>query len=212
MSPSTGLKALGLSLALFPLLAGCRGQTFHEPPRHALTDMDWQPKYRPEAESKYFADRRAMRTPIEGTVARGDLREDDAFNRGLVAGTQTPLVTSPVKMTKELLARGHERFNIYCAPCHDQAGSGKGIVALRGFQPPPSNLGDDRIRKLPDGEIYRAIANGVRNMPSYGAQIPIADRWAIASWVRVLQRSQHATLDDVPADLQSKIEPEGAVK
>ena len=215
--PSTALRIAGLVLLFF---AGCRGQTFHEPPRHLFDDMDWQPRYRPEAESDYFDDRRAMRSPIEDTVARGELRESDELYRGLFAGTQIPVATSPVPMTRALLARGHERFDIYCAPCHDQAGSGKGIVALRGFQPPPSNLGDERIRKLPDGEIYRAIALGVRNMPSYAAQIPVEDRWAIASWVRVLQRSQHATLADVPANLQSKIEPastgsgpaEGAVK
>src|SRR5262249_54360103 len=102
---------------------------------------------------------------------------------------------------------GQQRFNIYCAPCHDQAGSGHGMVVAHGF-PPPIDLAGDRVRGLPDGEIFNAITSGVRNMPSYRKQIPVEDRWAIVTWVRVLGHSQHASVEDVPAGSRGKIEPE----
>jgi mono/diheme cytochrome c family protein len=171
--------------------AGCRGQTFSTPPRRLFDDMVWQPKYRPEAASSFFADGRAMRTPPPGTVAQS-----------------SPLLTPAMPPVDEALARrGQQRFDIYCAACHDRAASGHGMVVQRGF-PPPIDLSSDRARGLPDQQIFDTITHGVRNMPSYAAQIPPRDRWAIVVWLRVLQRSQHATLADVPAEMRPLILPE----
>lgn len=173
------------------LAAGCRGQVSSEPPRRLFDDMVWQPKYRPEAASRYFADGRAMRTPPAGTVARS-----------------SPLDTPPMPAVTEALARrGRQRFDIYCSPCHDRAGSGHGMVVQRGF-PPPIDLASDRVRGLPDAQIFDTISHGVRNMPSYAAQVPPEDRWAIVVWLRVLERSQHAALADVPPEMRSLILPE----
>jgi mono/diheme cytochrome c family protein len=169
--------------------------------------MDWQPKVRPQAASVAFADGVGMRTPVEGTVAKGELREDERYFQGTEGGVL--IARSPVPATLALARRGQQRFDIYCAPCHDRAGSGKGIVVQRGY-PPPMDLAGDRVRGLADGEIFRVISSGVRNMPGYAAQIPVGDRWAIVLWVRALGRSQHAALADVPPDLQNNLAPEGA--
>ena len=107
-----------------------------------------------------------------------------------------------------LLSRGQERFNIYCAPCHDRTGSGKGVVIQRGF-PVPVDLNSDRVRTMSDGEIFNVITKGVRNMPGYASQVPTDDRWSIVGWVRVLNRSQYATMDDVPAELRGNVAPRG---
>jgi len=173
------------------LLLGCRGQISSAPPRRLFDDMVWQPKYRPEARSRFFADGRAMRPPVEGTVA-----------------ASTPLDAEPQPPADETLARrGQQRFDIYCAPCHDRAGSGHGMVVRRGF-PPPIDLASDRARGLTDQEIFDTISHGVRNMPSYAAQVPPRDRWAIVLWLRVLQRSQHTTVADVPAAMRAAIAAE----
>ena len=104
----------------------------------------------------------------------------------------------------QLLKRGQERFNIYCAPCHGQTGDGQGIVVQRGYLPPPS-YHQDRLRKMPDGYIFDVITNGVRNMPSYRHQVPVADRWAIVSYLRALQRSQNATINDIPPEMRETV-------
>ena len=113
-------------------------------------------------------------------------------------------VTRPAVVDEVLARRGQQRFDIYCAPCHDRAGSGHGMVVQRGF-PLPIDLASDRARGLSDQQLFDTISHGVRNMPAYAAQIPPADRWAIVVWVRVLQRSQHATLADVPPEQRDRI-------
>ena len=202
-----------LALAAFASGAsGCRGAVFTESPRQLFDDMDWQPKFLPEAQNDFFADHRAMRPLVEGTVAQGELREDLAFHEGIDAATGKPLGTAPVKVDAALLRRGEERFNVFCAPCHDRAGSGHGIVVQRGFHI-PIDLASERVRAISDGEVFQAISRGVRNMPAYAVQIPEEDRWAIVTWVRVLGRSQHATVADVPAAERGRIEapqPQGA--
>lgn len=190
-------------------LAGCRGQPSKDPPIHLFGDMDWQEKYQPQEMNPFFQDKRAMRPLVEGTVAQGQLLEDDTFYRGKVGNNY--VAVAPGETNEGRLRRGQERFNIYCSPCHDRTGSGKGMVVQRGF-PPPVDLASDRVIGMPDGEIFNVISHGVRNMPSYGAQIPESDRWAIVTWVRVIQRSQHATIDDVPAEFRGNIEPEGGAK
>lgn len=186
--------------------AGCRGGVSEDPPVHVFSDLDHQMKYLPEQASPLFADGRAMRPLVEGTVAQGELREDDAKYRGKSADGSFVAV-APVTVDEALLKRGQERFNIFCAPCHDEAGSGKGTVIKRGY-PLPIDLGGDRVKTMPDGEIYNVISNGVRNMPAYRKQIPVEDRWAIVGWVRVLNKSQHASVADVPAEMKNRIESE----
>ena len=198
-------RALKAVFAL-ALLTGCRGQPSEDPPIHIIPDMDWQPKYQPQGESAFFADHRAMRAPVDGTVAVGQLREDDALYRGRRGDAWVG--KAPIAVDAKTLRRGEERFGIYCTPCHDKTGSGRGVVVQRGYPIPPALYGD-HARGLADGEVFDIISNGVRNMPSYRTQIPVEDRWAIVTWLRVLQRSQHASPSDVPADQRSKIEPEG---
>ncbi len=193
-------------LALLPLaLAACRGDPADQPPMHLIMDMRNQAKYRPEGESAFFADKRAMRAPVEGTIAQGQLFEDQAFYKGRTE--QGFLLKSPQEVSESSLRRGQERFNIYCSPCHDRTGTGRGLTVQRGF-PPPVDLNGERVRNFADGEIFNVITRGVRNMPSYAAQIPEEDRWKIVAWVRVLQRSQHGSLADVPPEQREQIEPE----
>ncbi len=196
---------IAVAAASASIAAGCRGETSAEPPVHLIGDMDWQPKYQANQASPLFEDGRAMRPLVEGTVAQGQLREDDAMYRG--KSGEEYVATVPVPVDEALLQRGQDRYNIYCTPCHDKTGSGHGMIVKRGY-PIPIDLASDRVRGLPDGQIFDVITNGVRNMPSYRKQIPVEDRWAIVTWVRVLERSQHASIDDVPAEQRGKIDSE----
>jgi mono/diheme cytochrome c family protein len=190
-------------LVLLALLAACRGQPSTEQPIHLVPDMDWQPKYKAEQASSLWRDGRAMRPVVDGTVAQGQLRSDEGMNTGKVGDLY--LAKAPVAVDESVVRRGQQRFNIYCSPCHDRTGSGQGMVVKRGY-PPPVNLTSDRVLNMPDGQIFWTMTNGVRNMPSYRKQVPVEDRWAIVSWVRVLGRSQHGALADVPDDQKNKIE------
>ena len=195
-----------LLIGLVVVAAGCRGGTSDLPPFHGWTDMDYQQKYLPESASTLFPDGRAMRPLVEGTVAQGQLREDDAMYRGKTADG-TFVANMPIAVDEATLKKGQERYNIYCAPCHDEAGSGHGMVVKRGY-PLPVDLGSDRVRTMPDGEIFNVITNGVRNMPSYRKQVPVEDRWKIVAWVRVLNKSQHASTNDVPPEMKNRIDAE----
>ena len=187
------------------LMTSCyRGKPSEDPPIHLNPNMDSQQKYEAQEESQFFKDGLTMRPPVAGTVARGDLREDDAYYRGRNSDGSL-IVKMPVAITMDLLKRGQERYNIYCSPCHDRTGSGKGIVVKKGFLPPPS-MHLDRLRESPDGHFYDVISNGIRNMPSYKHQIPISDRWAIVAYVRALQRSQDAGRSDVPEELRENLD------
>jgi hypothetical protein len=168
-------------------LGGCRGWTSSRPPIHVNPSMDQQPKYLPQAESAFFYDGATMRPPVPGTVARGELREDRAFYEGKDAAGKD-LVHSPVEATPDVLARGAERFRIYCAPCHDARGDGKGILAQQGL--PTTSLHIDRLRTVEDGYLFEVITNGRGLMPAYRWPIPPADRWAIITHVRELQRQR----------------------
>jgi len=172
-----------LFLAFGVLVAGCR------------QDMHDQPRYEPLTKSDFFGDARSERPPVEGTVARGQLREDDHFYRGRVNGELA--TTLPVEITAELLARGRQRYDIYCSPCHDRIGRGRGMVVQRGFRPPPS-LHDERLRAAPPGHFFDVMTNGFGAMSSYASQVPVRDRWAIVAYIRALQLSQNARIDDVP--------------
>lgn len=165
-----------------------------------------QPKYKPLATSDFFADKRASRPLVEGTVARGTL---DAANAAAPpAGTPGAVAlptTLPVPLTRQLLTRGRERYEIFCTPCHDRTGGGQGMVVRRGYRPPPS-LHIERLREAPVGHLYDVMTRGLGAMPDYAQQVPPADRWAIAAYIRALQLAQHATIDDVPTDERPKLE------
>lgn len=187
------------------LLIGCyRGQPSEKPPIHLNPDMDDQPKYLPQAGSRFFEDGAAMRMPVEGTVARGWLEEDSTFYFGMDLKTGQPVEKSPVPVTLTGLRRGEERFNIYCSPCHSRVGDGHGIMVQRGYTPPPT-FHSQQVRNYPDGHLFQVISRGIRSMPSYGQQIPAGDRWLIVNYLRALQLSQHASIEDVPEEMQDQI-------
>ncbi len=154
-----------------------------------------QPRYKPLARSTFFGDERSARPLVPGTVARGQLRADGEYFTGKSGGK--PVDTFPFPITRESLERGQERFDIFCAPCHDRVGTGQGMVVRRGFRAPPS-YHTDRLRQAPVGHFFDVITNGFGAMPDYAAEVPPRDRWAIAAYIRALQLSQDATLADVP--------------
>jgi hypothetical protein len=166
-------------------------------------DMHDQPKYRPFRESTLFEDGRSARPLVAGTVARGQLREDDVYFTGKRG--RDFVSELPVKLTPELLARGRERFQIFCSPCHGRTGRGDGMVVQRGFKA-PSSYHVDRLRAMPVGYFYDVITNGFAAMSDYSAQIPPLDRWAFAAYVRTLQYSQYAPAVDVPADKRPELD------
>ena len=149
--------------------------------------MDYQEKYQPQEASRFFYDGSAMRQPVAGTVARGELREDQAFHTGKDADGEV-LASMPLEVTDELLARGEERYGIYCAPCHDARGTGKGILYDQGV--PTASFFDPRLVESADGEIFEVITNGLGFMSGYRYPLPPADRWAIIAHVRRMQREQ----------------------
>ena len=179
-----------LLLVAVLVLAGCRGMTSSKPPIHPNPNMDQQPKARPQSESDFFYDGASMRAPVPGTVARGELREDRAFFEGKDAAG-ADVAHSPVESTPERLARGADRFGIYCRPCHDARGDGKGVLAERGGVPTTS-LHDPKVLTATDGHIFTVITNGQGLMPNYRWQVPPADRWAIIAYVRQLQQERQA--------------------
>jgi len=165
-------------------------------------DMHDQPRYEPLERSAFFEDGRASRPLVEGTVARGQLRLDDHFYTGKVNGEL--VTTLPFAASKEVLERGQQRYNIFCSPCHDRVGSGTGMIVQRGFRQPPS-FHIDRLRQAPVGHFFDVMTNGFGTMYSYADRVSPKDRWAIAAYIRALQLSQNATLDDVPTAERSKL-------
>jgi len=165
-------------------------------------DMHDQPKYQPFERNKFFADQRASRPLVPGVVARGHLDEDQAFFTGVSA--TGPVATNPLPLTRDLMLRGQERFNIYCSPCHDRVGAGEGMIVQRGYKQPPT-FHSDRARSLPDGYFFQVMTNGFATMPSYAPQVSPADRWAIVAYIRALQYSQHAGVADLPESERIKL-------
>jgi mono/diheme cytochrome c family protein len=171
--------------------------------------MDNQNRFKSQQVNPLFADTREARPPVAGTIARGRLLLDDAAATGM-RGTAF-VETFPMPVTVSALRRGRERFDIYCAPCHGLAGRGDGIVAIRadrlqeGTFIPPTSVQDATVLARPVGHIFNTITNGIRTMPSYGSQIPVADRWAIVAYVRALQRSAHTPAAVLTADERAKL-------
>jgi mono/diheme cytochrome c family protein len=177
------------------MAAGCR------------QDMHDAPRYDPLEASTFFADGRGSRTFVTNTVARGTLREDEHLYQGKVNGELTDMFPMPV--TAEVMNRGQERFNVFCSPCHGRTGQGNGMVVQRGFRAPPS-YHDERLRNAPVGYYFDVMTHGFGAMPDYATQVPVADRWAIAAYIRALQFSQRATIDDVPADRRPEMDQPAA--
>jgi mono/diheme cytochrome c family protein len=190
------LQRFALSPLLLLALVACR------------QDMHDQPKFKPLAENAFFGDHRSARPRVAGTVARGHLREDDALHTGKVNGVAVDAL--PLPLTADLVRRGRERYETFCAPCHGRTGRADGMVTQRGFKK-PSSYHVDRLREMPVGYYFDVITNGFGAMADYAAQIPVEDRWAVAAYVRALQLSQNARLDDVPSDRQKDLDAPEAV-
>lgn len=200
-----------LLVACVVAIAGRRGRISRKPPIEVFGDMDRQPKLRPQTESTFFADGRTSRVPPPGAIPRGKTiqvagREiypfaDDPVNTGHVPGTTNYIEANPLRITDMIMARGQQRFNIYCSPCHSPLGDGKSIVNKFGMAV-VADLHDTKVRKVvqqPDGQLFETITYGKNLMGPYGGIIPVEDRWAIIAYVRALQRSRLVTIQDIPA-------------
>ena len=214
------ILVMGAVVSWLPLsiIAKRRFTTSDKPRIHIFQDMDQQPKYRPQAVNKFFADGRAMREPVDGTVAFGDVQEDDHYYRGyeLIESDQQGQFVDryfkgfpkEVTVDEDMIRRGQKRYEIYCTPCHGSDGYGQGTVHLRALElqqatwVPPTSMHTDVVRQREEGRLFHLITHGIRNMPSYGKQIPVKDRWAIVAYIRALQLSQNAPVTDVPADVR----------
>ncbi len=195
---------LALTVASVLLIAGRQGDKSLKPPIEIIPDMDRQPKLRPQAGNLFFADGKSSQNKVAGTIARGSHYEDSPANTGKLTGTTNWVELIPVPVTTQLMARGHERYDINCAPCHGKQGDGKGITTKYNMVA-VANFHDVRLVTMTDGEIFNTITHGKNLMGGYGANIDIEDRWAIISYLRALQRSRLATIDDVPAPARASL-------
>jgi mono/diheme cytochrome c family protein len=188
------LCAVCVSASIF-VAAGC--DNLHQ-------DMGNQPKNKPLSPSDFFSDGRSERAPVDNTVTRGALANDEL----MVAKDSNNF---PIPVDQALLERGEERYKIFCTPCHGLQGDGNGMVAMRGMKHPPT-YHQDRLRQAPNGYFYDVISNGFGQMYSYGAQVPPRDRWAIIAYVRALQLSRHMRASEMPADAREKLNSGGSAK
>jgi mono/diheme cytochrome c family protein len=199
------------SVVPFALAAKARYTKSSSPRIHLIQDMDSQPKYKAQRENSFFADNRATRPAIEGTVAVGDSRDDDHFYKGKEGGAWSRTFPSEVALTEATMERGRQRFGIYCTPCHGQIGQGDGMVSKRadslqqGTWVSPTNITQEYLRQMPVGQLFNSISNGIRTMPAYGPQIKTEDRWAIIMYVRALQRSRSGSVNDLPPDARASL-------
>ena len=178
------------ALALACFVSGCR------------QDMQIQPRYNPYDASNFFGDSRSARPPVPGTIARGQLHLDELLYAGKVDGKDAEVF--PFEITRADLNRGRERYNIYCSPCHDVTGSGRGMIVLRGFPQPPS-FHIDRLRQAPPGHYFDVMTNGLGVMYSYAARVSPEDRWRIAAYIRALQLSQHFPVEELSSDERKQV-------
>lgn len=203
-----GLLILSLALVA-SALGACEGDKFSQPPIHPQQNMDFQKRFEAQEENPFFDDGRAMRPQVPNTIAKGKLKVDIHLYEGKVDDDWARTLPEKDEYGEEIvlsakwIERGQERFEIYCTPCHGFTGVGNGLAVQRGMLQPTS-LFDERLQGMGVGYFYDVITNGKRNMGAYGSQVPVRDRWAIASYVRVLQRSRAATLEQVPEDEATK--------
>jgi hypothetical protein len=206
------LILLVLSAAIFAI-AGLHGRISRKPPLEIFSDMDRQSKLRPQKPFDFFPNGVSSQLPPEETIARSTpiqtingavySFEDSPVNTGKISGTTNFVETNPLRVDAQLLSRGRERFDIYCAPCHDQLGDGNGITKKIGDMPAVANLHDKRIVEMTDGEIFNTITHGKGLMGAYGPIVPTEDRWAIISYLRALQLSQLGTANELPPAQQT---------
>ncbi|MCP4583685.1 MAG: cytochrome c [candidate division Zixibacteria bacterium] len=200
-----GLRLAFVVICLLMAIVSCnRGRPSEQPPVHLISNMDEQPKYKAQEAGEFFADRMAMRQPPEGTVAQGQLHLDTPYFNGKDSQGK-PVRESPIPATLEILKRGQNRYDIFCSPCHGRIGDGQGMVSKRGMLPPPS-FHDERLRAVEDGHIFDVISQGKGNMSPYRYQVRVEDRWAIVAYVRALQLSQNASIDDIPLEILNEAE------
>jgi hypothetical protein len=188
------LRLTCVAATLF-MIAGCD---------HLHQDMGNQPKNKPLSPSDFFADGRSVRTPVENTVSRSSLDNDQ-----LMVTKESAMFPMPIN--EALLERGQERYRIFCSPCHGIQGDGNGMIVMRGMKRPPS-YHEDRLRQAPNGYFYDVITNGFGQMYNYAAQVPPRDRWAIVAYVRALQLSRNARVSDLPAEVREKLNSGGTTK
>lgn len=196
------LLIFGLTVVLVMAVAGKRGDMSRRRPIEIFPDMDRQPKLRPQTTDGFFKDGLSSQPLVPGTISRNMPYEDTPVNTGKISGTTNWVATIPVPVTMELMKRGRERYNINCSPCHGEQGDGKGITTKFGMTV-IADLHDGATRKVvqqADGELFNTVSYSKGLMSGYAANISIQDRWAIIAYVRALQRSHLASLDDVPAD------------
>jgi mono/diheme cytochrome c family protein len=199
------------ALVPFALIAMLRESKDSDARIHVIADMDWQPKYKAQRQNTFFADGRAMRDAVPGTVPVGQLNEDEHLHQGKIAGAWARVFPESVPLSLETMERGKERFGIYCSPCHGLTGTGDGIVNRRvetisdKTWVPPTDMTQEHLTRQPVGELFNTITNGVRNMPAYGPQIDPEDRWAIIMYLRALQRGRRATYADLTPEEQAKL-------
>jgi len=201
------LLVLGVIVIAVMVVAGKRGDISRRPPIELFPDMDRQPKLRPQAANTFFKDGLSSQQPIDGAVARGSAYQDIPENTGKIPGTTNWVQTIPAPVTAQVMARGRERYDISCAPCHGAQGDGKGITTKFGMAV-IADLHDAAGRKVPqqsDGQLFATISHGKGLMQGYASTLSISDRWAIVAYVRALQRSHLGTIDDVPADKRAEV-------
>jgi mono/diheme cytochrome c family protein len=195
-----------LTVAAVVSIAGFRGARFRQPPLEVFPDMKRQPKLRPQKPSAFFPDPRTSRLPVPGTVPTGALLEDTAVATGRIPGTTNWVAANPLPFTAELLARGRERYTIYCSPCHSAVGDGNGVITKYGLLR-AGNYHDPRIVRMADGEIFNTITQGKNQMAAYASQVPVMDRWAIIAYLRALERTRLGRIEDVPAANRGNLKP-----
>jgi hypothetical protein len=187
------------------LVSGCRGDVSEHPPIHLNPNMDRQKRFDPQEKNRFFLDERAMRRPVKGTVAVGQLRTDDHLHNGVVDGRFVQTLPPSMTLNLRMLKRGRKRFRIYCSTCHDLSGSGNGIMFKRDLGlPRPADFHQPRLRAMTVGELFKNMSDGKSNMPAMRRIIPAADRWAVVAYIRALQMSRNARISDVPKDLAVK--------
>jgi len=177
-----------ISILMAISINGClQGDKSEKPPVHLNPNMDTQNKYKPYKESKFFTDKSAMRAPVEGTVAIGELYEDTEYFFGMDNAGQF-VSANPIMLSPDLLMKGEKNYQIFCTPCHNSTGDGMGKM-INYVYPPATSLHSKRARTMPEGQLFSVISNGNILMPSYKHQIPVEDRWAIVSYIRKLQNA-----------------------
>jgi mono/diheme cytochrome c family protein len=208
--------AILFAVGLIPLAlaAKARVSTSDKPRVHLVPDMDQTEGYKSQQRNRVFRDGRAMRPYVPGTVARDELFADDHLYRGKVGEAWAKELPASLPLTRELLDRGRDRYDIFCATCHGLTGNGMGPTALRAESPevleqgswtPPTPYDNEQVRNREAGHIFNTITNGIRNMPAYAPQIPVEDRWAIVAYVKALIRAGHSKLEDVPASERERL-------